>query len=64
MPRRWLRMAYCTICLDGPIDRSGMVLEWGDREGAPFVVSGQAWGEDGLIGRAGDPRHARRARGT
>jgi hypothetical protein len=52
IPRRWLRMAYCTVCLDGPIDRSGIVLEWGDREGAPFVVSGQAWGEEGLIGRA------------
>jgi Zinc carboxypeptidase len=52
IPRRWLRMAYCTVCLDGPIDRSGIVLEWGDRDGAPFVVSGQAWGEEGLIGRA------------
>ena len=52
IPRRWLRMAYCTVCLDGPIDRSSIVLEWGDREGAPFVVSGQAWGEDNLIGRA------------
>jgi Zinc carboxypeptidase len=52
IPRRYLRMAYCTVCLDGPIDRSGIVLEWGDREGAPFVVSGQAWGEDNLIGRA------------
>jgi hypothetical protein len=51
-PRRWLRMAYCTVCLDGPIDRSGIVLEWGDKEGAPFVVSGQAWGEENLIGRA------------
>jgi hypothetical protein len=51
-PRHWLRMAYCTTCLDGPIDRSGIVLEWGDREGAPFVVSGQAWGEGRLIGRA------------
>jgi len=50
-PRRWLRMAYCTTCLDGPVDRSGIVLEWGDREGAPFVVSGQAWGEEQLIGR-------------
>ena len=29
-PRRWLRMAYCTTCLDGPEDRSGVVLEWGD----------------------------------
>jgi hypothetical protein len=51
VPRRWLRMAYCTTCLDGPVDRSGVVLEWGDREGAPFVVSGQAWGEENLIGR-------------
>jgi len=47
-PRRWLRMAYCTSCLDGPFDRSGVVLEWGDREGAPLVVSGQAWGEERL----------------
>jgi hypothetical protein len=50
-PRRWLRMAYCTTCLDGPLDPSGVVLEWGDRDGAPFVVSGQAWGEKNLIGR-------------
>jgi hypothetical protein len=51
VPRFWLRMAYCTTCLDGPVDPSGVVLEWGDREGAPFVVSGQAWGEQNLIGR-------------
>jgi hypothetical protein len=51
IPRRWLRMAYCTTCLDGPIDTRSVVLEWGDREGAPFVVSGQAWGEGNLIGR-------------
>jgi hypothetical protein len=50
-PRKWLRMAYCTTCLDGPEDRSAIVMEWGDREGAPFVVSGQAWGEEKLIGR-------------
>jgi hypothetical protein len=50
-PRSWLRMAYCTSCLDGPLDPSGVVLEWGDRNGQPFVVSGQAWGEDNLIGR-------------
>jgi Zinc carboxypeptidase len=50
-PRRWLRMAYCTSCLDGPEDRSGIVLEWGDRGGLPLVVSGQAWGEAGLIHR-------------
>jgi len=52
LPRYWLRMAYCTTCLDGPIDPSGVVLEWGDRDGAPFVVSGQAWGEQNLVGRA------------
>jgi hypothetical protein len=50
-PRRWLRMAYCTSCLDGPDDRSGIVLEWGDRDGAPLVVSGQAWGEERLLRR-------------
>lgn len=50
-PHRWLRMAYCTTCLDGPVDGSGIVLEWGDRDGAPFVISGQAWGEQRLIGR-------------
>ncbi len=51
VPRHWLRMAYCTTCLDGPEDRSGMVMEWGDTSGKPFVVSGQAWGEENLIGR-------------
>ena len=50
-PRRWLRMAYCTSCLDGPIDARSVVLQWGGNDGAPFVVSGQAWGEDGIIGR-------------
>jgi hypothetical protein len=57
-PRRWLRMAYCTTCLDGPEDRSGIVLEWGDhneergdRDGAPLLVSGQVWGEAALLGR-------------
>jgi hypothetical protein len=50
-PRRWLRMAFCTSCLDGPEDRNGIVLEWGDREGAPLVVSGGAWAGEGLAGR-------------
>jgi hypothetical protein len=50
-PRAWLRMAYCTTCLDGPVDTSSVVLEWGDKEGAPFLVSGQVWGEGNLIGR-------------
>ena len=51
IPRRWLRMAYCTTCLDGPEDRSGIVMQWGGSDGKPFVLSGQAWGEDNLIGR-------------
>ena len=51
IPRRWLRMAYCTTCLDGPEDHSGIVMEWGDTDRSPFVVSGQAWGEENLIGR-------------
>jgi hypothetical protein len=50
-PRSWLRMAYCTTCLDGPVDHSAVVLEWGDQQGAPFLVSGQVWGAAGLIGR-------------
>jgi hypothetical protein len=50
-PRRWLRMAYCTTCLDGPIDLSSVVLEWGDDGAQDFVVSGQAWGAENLIGR-------------
>jgi len=49
-PLHWLRMSYCNTCLDGPPDPSGVVLEWGDPEGGPFVVSGQAWGEENLIG--------------
>jgi Zinc carboxypeptidase len=51
MPRRWLRMAYCTTCLDGPVDTSSVVLEWGDRDGAPMLVSGQIWGAANLAGR-------------
>jgi zinc carboxypeptidase len=51
IPRRWLRMAYCTTCLDGPEDRSPIVMEWGDTQGKPFVESGQAWGEENLVRR-------------
>jgi hypothetical protein len=50
-PRSWLRMAYCTTCLDGPVDHSAVVLEWGDQQGEPLLVSGQVWGAAGLIGR-------------
>jgi hypothetical protein len=51
VPRRWLRMAYCTSCLDGPEDRSAVVLEWGDRDGRPMLVSGGLRGEDVLAGK-------------
>jgi hypothetical protein len=51
LPRRSLQMAYCQNCLDGPYDPNAVVLEWGDREGAPLLVSGQVWGESGLVGR-------------
>jgi hypothetical protein len=51
-PRRWLRMAYCTTCLDGPVDLRHVVMQWGSADAADaFVVSGQAWGADNLIGR-------------
>ena len=48
-PRRWLRMAYCTGCLDGPEDRGPIVLEWGVA-GQPLVVSGGVRGGDALAG--------------
>jgi hypothetical protein len=51
VPRRWLRMAYCTTCLDGPIDTSNVVMEWGSHQGSPFLISGQVWGESNLLGR-------------
>jgi hypothetical protein len=51
LPRRWVQMSYCTGCLDGPEDRSSVVLEWGDREGAPLVVSGGAHGGSALVGK-------------
>ncbi|MEP7248034.1 MAG: M14 family zinc carboxypeptidase, partial [Gammaproteobacteria bacterium] len=50
-PRRWLRMAFCTTCLDGPEDASGVVMKWGDGSTDPFLISGQVWGEAALIGR-------------
>ncbi len=55
-PRRWLRMAYCTSCLDGPVDDRWVVMQWGadgaaGDEGAPMVVSGGAVGEEQLAGR-------------
>src|SRR6185503_125461 len=32
VPRRWLRMAFCTTCLDGPSDPGGVVMQWGDTD--------------------------------
>jgi hypothetical protein len=52
VPRHWLRMAFCTTCLDGPLDRGSVVMQWGDAGAKePFLISGQVWGESNLIGR-------------
>jgi hypothetical protein len=51
MPRRWLRMAYCTSCLDGPVDMRWVVLQWGGPATEPLVVSGGVLGGDELRGR-------------
>jgi len=57
LPRRWLEMAYCTSCLDGPIDTRGVVLQWGtrpfdstDENPEPMVLSGGARGGEKLEG--------------
>ncbi len=55
LPRRWLTMAYCTSCLDGPVDTGPVVLEWGsagdDGTAENMVVSGGARNETKLQGR-------------
>jgi hypothetical protein len=53
VPRRWLRMAYCTSCLDGPFDRQWVVLQWGAEaeSGQPLIVSGGALAAEELVGR-------------
>jgi len=48
-PRRWTTMAYCTSCLEGPIDRRSVVATWGGP--GPMVVSGGMRGESDLAGR-------------
>jgi hypothetical protein len=48
-PRRWLDMAYCTSCLDGPIDPRPVVASWGGA--GDMVVSGGMRGEATLRGR-------------
>ncbi|NDQ58838.1 MAG: hypothetical protein GZ088_17385 [Acidipila sp.] len=47
-PRRWVTMAYCTSCLDGPEDVRPVVLKWGGA--GPMVVSGGMRGEAELAG--------------
>lgn len=61
LPRRWLRMASCTACLDGPVDTRPVVLQWGTTfpdaagqvppDSGPMVVSGGARNEHELQGR-------------
>jgi hypothetical protein len=67
LPRRWLEMAYCTSCLDGPVDARGVVLQWGtgpligepgsgttdcaEQTPGSMVVSGGARGLEKLEGR-------------
>jgi hypothetical protein len=53
LPRRWHRMAYCTSCLDGPIDRRWVVLQWGAEtaDGESQIVSGGALELEQLVGR-------------
>ena len=41
-------MAYCTSCLDGPVDRRPVVATWGG--GGNMVVSGGMRGEADLRG--------------
>jgi hypothetical protein len=48
-PRRWLTMAYCTSCLDGPVDERHVVMSWGGD--GPMVVSGGIRGEGELAGK-------------
>jgi hypothetical protein len=48
-PLRWLEMAYCTSCLDGPEDPRPLVATWGGT--GPMLVSGGMRGEDELRGR-------------
>ena len=52
LPRRWLRMAYCTSCLDGPVDMRWVVLQWGaDSPATGLVVSGGVLAGEKLKGR-------------
>jgi hypothetical protein len=52
-------MAYCTSCLDGPVDNRWVVMQWGSDAGRPdgdtpaetLVVSGGALNGEKLVGR-------------
>ena len=46
LPLRWETMAYCTSCLEGPVDRRPVVASWGGD--GPMVVSGGMRGEPEL----------------
>ena len=47
-PRRWLTMAYCTSCLNGPRDERHIVMTWGGE--GNMVLSGGMRGERELAG--------------
>ncbi len=49
LPLRWETMAYCSSCLEGPVDRRPVVATWGGD--GPMVVSGGMRGEADLKGR-------------
>ena len=59
LPRRWLRMAYCTSCLDGPVDTRWVVMQWGagagqtegEAQAENLVVSGGVLNGEKLHGR-------------
>ncbi len=48
-PRRWLTMSYCTSCLNGPIDMSAVVLQWGTHPFDPGAEADTSTGMEGPI---------------
>ena len=58
-PKRWLTMAYCTSCLDGPYDMNPVILQWGVRafqdetkqQAEPIIASGGGRNAEELEGR-------------
>ena len=61
-PRRWLRMAYCTTCLDGPEDRSNIVMEWGESRWRALRRERPGLGRRPTDRPSGDSRYAGRPR--